>query len=537
MTGLEPSDLTRALPPLLNSSLTELKHGSRARACELASEALQELDASEHRNLFAAHYFILQARQGQDDSTAVRHGLQLLTLAEAMNRNEYRSLAHSEIGELYRQLGMHERANRHLRESLRYASTEDSAQMAMPFLRIGLSYLDVAQPAEALVRLERARNLFFLLNHLPLAASALLAEAKALIRLGKPAQALERLETAESLILRTDERHDLTSVHRAMANAYTALGEHDHAEESLSLALTLHEQGVDKDAAGLTELEMAEFNFERGELSAALANLRAALHLFKAAGDMADEAKVLRLMASVHEATGEHEAALGALKEHLRLRQELETQEGDRVASVRIMQLEQSLAHEHNSARRTHKALVEANRVLREQSTRLEELSRTDHLTGLFNRRYLTQLLERDFQMDQHYRPLTLLLLDVDDFKRINDTFGHAVGDKVLVKLAEILQLGGGDGAAVARWGGEEFAIALLDADLKQGAQIAENLRVRLEQHDWNELAPGLKVSLSAGVAGRSNDRLTTLRDLIRLADNRLYLAKAEGRNRVIAAG
>lgn len=536
MTGLEPSDLTRSLPPQLQSALTELKHGSLEKARDLATAALKEIHASEHRFLFAAHYLLLQARFNLDDNAAVRHGLQLLTLAESMNRNEYRALAHSEIGELYRLLGMHDRANRHLRESLRYANTEDAAQLALPFLRIGMGYLDISQPAEALVRLERARNLFFSLNRPQLAAHALLAESKALVELGRAETALERLETAESLILRTDDRKELTSVHRAIASAYAALGEQDQAEESLGMALTLHEQGVDEQSAGLTKLEMAQLNFEQGELDAALGNLRAALHLFRESGDSASETRVLRLMASVHESSGEHEAALGALKEHLRLRQELETREGDRVASVRIMQLEQSLAHEHSSARRTHKALVEANRVLRDQSTRLEELSRTDHLTGLYNRRHLTQLLEQDFQQDDAKRPLTLLLLDIDDFKGINDRHGHAMGDRVLIELAQLLQEGAGNSGSVARWGGEEFAVALTDADLSAGARVAEQLREQLNRHDWSAFGPDFQVHLSAGVASRHDDHVSSLRDLIRLADNRMYTAKQAGRNRVVAA-
>lgn len=537
MTGLEPADLTRSLPPLLQTTLTELRRGSPDKALDLATRALQEIHGSDHLNLFAAHYFLMAARLKLDDSAAVRHGLQLLTLAESMNRNEYRALAHSEIGELYRRLGMTDRASRHLRESLRYANTEDAAQMALPFLRIGLSYMDIGQPAEALVRLERSRNLFFSLNRLPLAASALLAEATALVELGKALEALSRLETAESLILRTDDRKELTSVHRAMASAYAALGERSQAEENLSLALALHEQGVDEQTEGLTKLELAQLSFEQGELAAALTNLEAALTLFRDSNDTRGEVRVHRLMASVHEAAGQHHEALNALKEHLKLRQEIETEQGDRVASVRIMQLEQSLAHEHSSARRTHKALVEANRVLRDQSARLEELSKTDHLTGLFNRRYLTQQLEREFSEIAPEEPLSLLLLDIDDFKGINDRFGHAVGDLVLRQLAGLLQDGVGTAGAVARWGGEEFAISLVNTDLHGGARIAEQLRATINRHEWSEIAPDLQVRLSAGAASRSETGISSLRELIRLADNRMYMAKQEGRDRVVAAG
>src|SRR5690606_11462072 len=123
-----------------------------------------------------------------------------------------------------------------------------------------------------------------------------------------------------------------------------------------------------------------------------------------------------------------------------------------------------------------------------------------------------------------------------DDFKGINDRYGHAVGDRVLVELANLLQEVGGSSGSVARWGGEEFAIALQDADLSAGARFAERLREQVGKHDWSAFGPGFQVHLSAGVASRLDDHMNSLRDLIKLADNRMYTAKQKGRNRVVAA-
>ncbi len=534
MIGLEPTSFRQSLPPALLAATEHLDKGELDSARDQANQALEESNSAEHHRLFVAHYLLLKTREKLDDHQSLKHALQLLSLAEALNDNEYRSLAHSEVGELYRQLGMLDRSVRHLRESLRYASSTAADQMALPFLRLGLAYLGAGETADALNRLERARNLLFALNKTELAAQALLAEARALISLGRSDEALSRLETAENLILKTDDRRDLTAVHRAMAAAYAELGDHEQVAENLTLAVTLHEQGIDRQTEGQTRLELARFNFGLGRPDQALSGLRAALHLFKDAADLNGQAQVLRLMASVHEATDEPTAALGALKEHLSLRQQLEAREGDRSAAVRIMQLEQSLAHEHSSGRRTHKALVEANRILREQSSQLEEMSRTDYLTRLYNRRYATQLLEREMPAARRGRPLGLLLFDIDDFKSINDRYGHLIGDRVLKEVGSILLSLAGDNLVMARWGGEEFAVVLLGVGPEATADFAEQLRELIAGHNWQRLGAGLDLRISAGVAFATDPGADTIRQMIQLADNRLYEAKNAGRNRVV---
>ena len=120
MIGLEPASLRKSLSPALRSAVQYLESGNLESARNQATLALEQSQPAEHRQLFAAHYLLLQARQRQDDSEAVRHALTLLTLADAVNDNEYRAVAHSEIGDLYRQLGMLDRSVRHLRESLRF---------------------------------------------------------------------------------------------------------------------------------------------------------------------------------------------------------------------------------------------------------------------------------------------------------------------------------------------------------------------------------------------------------------------------------
>ena len=167
----------------------------------------------------------------------------------------------------------------------------------------------------------------------------------------------------------------------------------------------------------------------------------------------------------------------------------------------------------------------------------LERLARTDPLTGLFNRRHMDALGDREIERSRRSRaPLAVMLADVDHFKRINDRYGHAVGDEVLVEMAARLQANVRGGDLVARWGGEEFCVLLADTD-DQGARLAaERVRRAIAQRPFETSAGPLKVTLSLGVVAL-DDGPARLSSLLRQADAALYTAKSAGRNRVVVEG
>ena len=168
---------------------------------------------------------------------------------------------------------------------------------------------------------------------------------------------------------------------------------------------------------------------------------------------------------------------------------------------------------------------------LRESNRRLEQLSRTDPLTGLANRRHFLELLEEAFAAaTSGGMPLALIMLDIDHFKRLNDTRGHQAGDAVLAKLGDLLLEG--DGFA-ARYGGEEFAIVLMERRLDEAGRIAGQLRRQIEELAFEGTLSDLVVTASLGVAAIPHPEIETLNQLIREADDALYRAKHAGRNRV----
>jgi diguanylate cyclase (GGDEF)-like protein len=164
----------------------------------------------------------------------------------------------------------------------------------------------------------------------------------------------------------------------------------------------------------------------------------------------------------------------------------------------------------------------------------LTNQSTRDGLTGLLVRRVGEELLKSQFAYaERHDLPLSLLFIDLDHFKSVNDRFGHSAGDAVLREVAACLKRAFRGQETVIRWGGEEFVIALPATDM--GSAVASVQR--LAQWGIGRRPDGMPMTVSIGIAERKLDRTTQLRDLAALADKRMYMAKQAGRNRYQASG
>ncbi|HHX40463.1 MAG TPA: diguanylate cyclase [Armatimonadetes bacterium] len=177
------------------------------------------------------------------------------------------------------------------------------------------------------------------------------------------------------------------------------------------------------------------------------------------------------------------------------------------------------------------KALQDA---LRERNQLLAELATHDELTRLYNRRHLVQRLSEEVPRAKRYRlPLSCLLLDLDHFKRVNDTYGHPAGDAVLRQIASILRSSVRSVDVVGRYGGEEFLIILPQTGAEGARVLAERIRQRVEQEPFDIGGQTIHCTTSIGLAAASDGEVPDADDLIAEADRALYHAKAMGRNRV----
>lgn len=184
---------------------------------------------------------------------------------------------------------------------------------------------------------------------------------------------------------------------------------------------------------------------------------------------------------------------------------------------------------------RVHLKIKHLQDDLKRSNELLLELSNTDHLTGLFNRRFLMEVLDKEVQRARRKDgQVALLLLDIDHFKRVNDTHGHLQGDVVLQKVALHIQKELRSYDTAARYGGEEFVAVLPDTSLKEAFNVADRIRLSVQGMRFAGSLANEQVTVSLGVALFPSPCFDDIDGLLRAADEALYQAKERGRNRVI---
>jgi diguanylate cyclase (GGDEF)-like protein len=185
---------------------------------------------------------------------------------------------------------------------------------------------------------------------------------------------------------------------------------------------------------------------------------------------------------------------------------------------------------------KVHLKIKKLQDELKRTNELLLELSNTDHLTGLFNRRYMMEALDKEVQRCiRKSGNLALIMLDIDHFKQVNDTYGHLQGDIVLQNVAVQLQKELRSYDCASRYGGEEFIAILPDSTIKEALFVAERIRLAVQGNRFHGDLARLKLTTSLGVACFSLERSGSVDGFIKQADDALYRAKANGRNRVEA--
>lgn len=294
------------------------------------------------------------------------------------------------------------------------------------------------------------------------------------------------------------------------------LGQHAEAAAALRALLPRYRELGLRPNEGLCLGELARCQLALGEPEAARASAQQAMALLEdGGGALEDLVEACELLSQAEEALGSHAQALAALK---RVR-ELQRRQRDEQARAAVLQ-----------------------RELRIELARLTEQwardAHADPLTGLANRRALEAWLQLHLPAVEQGRPLTVLLLDLDFFKQVNDGHGHHVGDVVLRRVAALMLPLCRETDLAVRYGGEEFLFALGGVEAEAAAQVAERLRHAVAAEDWAAVARGLRVTVSIGLASaRELPGPLQAQALFTLADRRLYAAKLAGRNQVVVSG
>jgi diguanylate cyclase (GGDEF)-like protein len=187
--------------------------------------------------------------------------------------------------------------------------------------------------------------------------------------------------------------------------------------------------------------------------------------------------------------------------------------------------------------RQGREKLAAINETLRQKNEELHEISITDSLTALYNRKHLMETLDKEVaRSERHKHTFALLVIDIDHFKEYNDTYGHLAGDEVLRRLAAVFKKSIRSCDYAARYGGEEFIVLLPEISAEDGVQAAERIRNQVAEKKFGSNKKPIVVTVSVGVAAYPKDGKDP-ESVIKKADGALYKAKEHGRNRVVLAG
>jgi diguanylate cyclase (GGDEF)-like protein len=306
-----------------------------------------------------------------------------------------------------------------------------------------------------------------------------------------------------------------------LAEVLVHLGELDEAEPLLDGALRRVEAQGNHIHGWRARCVVGELLIFRGRPQAARDQLTALHAEMQGAEQRNTLLRLHHALYRAHRALGESLQALEHLEGYERLERGRVVAQLKAQSQLFVTRVEAERARLEAQAERRRAAEFEADAQL-------------DQLTGLGNRRHLDRQVPALLAAaEEAGRPITVALMDLDHFKQVNDRFGHAVGDKVLVHLARMLSENIRGGDVLARIGGEEFLIAFADTPLNVAIEVCERLRSRVARHEWAALAPGLAVTLSIGVAAAPP---YVLEALFERADQALYRAKSGGRNQVAQA-
>lgn len=444
------------------------------------------------------------------------------------------------IGNLYSTLGQLDRARSYHEEALRdFEATGFRQGTAGTLVNLGALAAKFALDAQASGDAPRERREYQRVRDYNLQALTIFRElgndrgvayaesniGLALEHLGDPAGALAHHLRGLALRERIGDVYGQVNSHVTMTSALIRLNRYDEAQQQLELAEGLLTQG-------------------NHGLASAIANRR--VDLAEARGDFRDalrwQREVTRLNAEL--ASDDHNSRVAELQERFDSDQRL--REIDLLKSnaiVNDMQLQ----------RRTllltvslaigvllvilFAVLYSRLRLGRLTARELQSMVRTDAVTGLANRRHMMERIENEkLRSRRSRRPFTLLMVDIDRFKMINDKYGHGIGDAVLVEVAQRMQAQVRGQDMLARWGGEEFLVVLPDTDMTGACVVAEKLRLAVSSIPMKIPDQDLPISLSVtiGVAECAPD--ISVDECVKVADEAMYVGKRGGRDRVVAA-
>ncbi len=446
--------------------------------------------------------------------------------------------AHNFIAGTYKNFGNSTSALQHLEQALQTLEAIGDIAETAPIK------INIASLLQSLEQHERAIEAYYkaleLLKKYPHPVRELEVQgnlAQSLVALNRVDEAMVLFE----LVGKMTEQQKLPLHHaRNLVNMGEALGKLGRPEESLVVlqsAYPLFKGNVIAEGHTFCLMYMARARAQLGHIDEALGSLQEAQQNANQLGMLPLQKKIAFARYEIAKQAQSFELALEALEVCNDITQRIRA--GDAERQLQLFTLERDFEKAVTDAEIHRLKNVELARVLTElegKTAQLEQLLRQDVLTGVYTRRFLEELLELEWRNAQReQQTLSVALLDIDNFKMVNDLFSHRIGDQVLLTIGDLMRQVTGTRAIAARYGGEEFVLALPGTSLSQAVAVCEHLRWSIECYPWQELHPDLRITASIGIS--ADAQVEHFEKLLDLADQEMYRAKRLGKNRVCAQG
>ncbi|GAP10830.1 protein containing diguanylate cyclase (GGDEF) domain [Bellilinea caldifistulae] len=402
-------------------------------------------------------------------------------------------------------------------------------------VKLGKLYLLLGEAEKALPHLETALDLAQYLTDLKL-------EAPVQIYLSQAFSECGRHQNAVQAGLRGVEIYQNLGIHRGEVEALNTLGEVYFRRNEFGLALNFFHLSADVAKKFDKRLELARAHRKIGIIHLSMGNISAAVEALQSALTIASEINAQYELMECHHAlaqaykkTENYPKALEAYENYIAVYQIVYNEEKDR----RLKTLE--VIHEVENARKDAEIYQLKNVALQKEieerkkaQAALERLATQDSLTGIANRRYFLEIASRLIeQACRYHRPVSLVMIDVDHFKEMNDTFGHKTGDKVLIQITRSMQAVLRKVDILGRYGGDEFVILLPETTPEGARRMTERLKQAVAQQPVTAGGVSIPITLSIGLASNVKEPDLSLDELLQRADRALYDSKMNGRDRI----
>ncbi len=526
----------------LNALAWELRESDAARAHDLAERALNLSRGTSAPGLpypqGAAQALVAL---GDLAINSDEHGLALTYLSEAytllqdLPSSELLADASHSIGWAHLRLGNPTEAADFLRHALRiYQDCGRREKETNVLSSLGAVYSSQGNHSEAMMSFQRALALHTGQEDTRAKCVALNNLANAQIRLGANQEALVNALAALDIARKLNLAGPETSVLDTLGQIYIALGDGRHAEEMLDRCLAIARRLGSEHIEMVAMLNLARVNRMQGCNDRARALLLQAVGLAETRHLNSFLSMYYELLATIDEEHGDFENALLHYKQY-HIAKDLALNES---ANYRLENLK--ILHQVGKMRKEAEILWLQNRDLeqeiaerRKYHKELQKLATTDPLTGIHNRRHFFTLGEYELEKArQSGQPVSLIMLDIDSFKLVNDHYSHSTGDQALVAITRLISENARRGDITCRYGGEEFALLLPGTNLEHARDAAERIRQAVDALVLPVGTETFSITASLGVA-QLEPQDAHLENLIGRADQALLRAKATGKNRV----